>query len=118
MHDFIFCHFSSMILKPASLSSLLPASLSRYFFSFWCSLCIQVLYPGIIGGIVVGLISKSHLSVSWTAAGLTAYSCGAITGTWQSSIFFLSVAVAWCHSITVGVFKTRRLYTFYSFSSH
>ena len=49
---------------------------------------------GIIGGIVVSLISKSELSVSGPAAGLTAICAAAITELGAIEIFFLSAAGA------------------------
>src|SRR6187397_1051596 len=52
------------------------------------------LIAGIIGGIVVSLISKSQLSVSGPAAGLTAICAAAITQLGAIEIFFLSIAVA------------------------
>ena len=52
------------------------------------------LMAGIIGGLIVTLISKSELSVSGPAAGLTAICAAAITQLGAVEIFFLSVAVA------------------------
>src|SRR6186997_2793852 len=52
------------------------------------------LLAGIIGGLVVSAISKSELSVSGPAAGLTAISAMAITQLGAIEIFFLSVAIA------------------------
>ncbi|MEP7255536.1 MAG: SulP family inorganic anion transporter [Ferruginibacter sp.] len=63
------------------------------------------LLAGIIGGIVVTLISKSQLSVSGPAAGLTAICAAAITQLGAIEIFFLSVAVAGLLQILLGVFK-------------
>jgi len=63
------------------------------------------LIAGILGGIVVGLISKSHVSVSGPAAGLTAICASAITEMGTIQIFFLSVAVAGLIQILLGVFK-------------
>jgi MFS superfamily sulfate permease-like transporter len=63
------------------------------------------LIAGILGGIVVGLISKSHISVSGPAAGLTAICASAITEMGTIEIFFLSVAVAGLIQILLGVFK-------------
>src|SRR4029078_11778482 len=48
------------------------------------------LFAGILGGMVVGLISKSHISVSGPAAGLTAICASAITEMGAIEIFFLS----------------------------
>jgi MFS superfamily sulfate permease-like transporter len=63
------------------------------------------LLSGIIGGIVVSIISKSHISVSGPAAGLTAICAAAITELGSLQIFFLSVAVAGLIQILLGAFK-------------
>jgi MFS superfamily sulfate permease-like transporter len=63
------------------------------------------LLAGIIGGIVVTLISKSQLSVSGPAAGLTAICAAAITDLGAIEIFFLSVAVAGLLQILLGIFR-------------
>jgi MFS superfamily sulfate permease-like transporter len=60
---------------------------------------------GIIGGIVVSFISKSELSVSGPAAGLTAICAAAITDLGNPEIFFLSVAVAGILQLLLGVLK-------------
>ena len=51
------------------------------------------LIAGIIGGILIGLVSKSSLSVSGPAAGLTAICAAAITKMGAIEIFFLSVSI-------------------------
>src|SRR3984893_534597 len=63
------------------------------------------LLAGIIGGIVVSLISKSELSVSGPAAGLTAICAAAITQFGAIEVFFLSVAVAGLLQILLGIFR-------------
>ncbi|HMU11554.1 MAG TPA: SulP family inorganic anion transporter [Ferruginibacter sp.] len=63
------------------------------------------LLAGILGGIVVSLISKSELSVSGPAAGLTAICATAITQLGAIEIFFLSVAVAGLLQILLGIFR-------------
>jgi MFS superfamily sulfate permease-like transporter len=63
------------------------------------------LLAGIIGGLVVTLISKSELSVSGPAAGLTAICAAAITQLGAIEIFFLSVAVAGLLQILLGIFR-------------
>lgn len=63
------------------------------------------LLAGIIGGLVVSVISKSELSVSGPAAGLTAISAMAITQLGAIEIFFLSVAIAGLLQILLGFFK-------------
>ncbi len=63
------------------------------------------LMAGILGGIVVSLISRSELSVSGPAAGLTAICAAAITRLGAVEIFFLSVAVAGLLQILLGLFR-------------
>ena len=63
------------------------------------------LIAGILGGIVVGLFSKSHISVSGPAAGLTAICASSITEMGTIEIFFLSVAVAGLLQILLGIFR-------------
>ena len=63
------------------------------------------LIAGIIGGIVVSLISRSELSVSGPAAGLTAICAVAITQMGGIEIFFLSVAIAGLLQILLGVLR-------------
>jgi MFS superfamily sulfate permease-like transporter len=63
------------------------------------------LLAGIIGGLIITLISKSELSVSGPAAGLTAICAAAITQLGAIEIFFLSVAIAGILQILMGVFK-------------
>src|SRR3982751_1808669 len=63
------------------------------------------LVAGIIGGCVITLISKSELSVSGPAAGLTAICAAAITGLGSIEIFFLSVAIAGLLQIMLGTLR-------------
>lgn len=63
------------------------------------------LLAGIIGGLVVTLISKSELSVSGPAAGLTAICAAAITELGGIEIFFLSVALGGLLQIILGIFR-------------
>jgi MFS superfamily sulfate permease-like transporter len=63
------------------------------------------LIAGILGGIVVGLFSRSHISVSGPAAGLTAICASAMTELGSIEIFFLSVAVAGFLQVLLGVFR-------------
>jgi len=63
------------------------------------------LMAGIIGGLVVSLFSKSELSVSGPAAGLTAI-CAAAIGSFEAiDLFFIAVAMAGVLQIILGVFK-------------
>lgn len=63
------------------------------------------LLAGIIGGMVVAVISGSQLSVSGPAAGLTAICSASIIHLGSIEIFFLSVALAGLMQILLGVFK-------------
>lgn len=63
------------------------------------------LIAGIIGGIVVSMISGSQLSVSGPAAGLTAVSAAAILQMGSIEPFFISVAIAGTMQILLGVFR-------------
>ncbi|HQW26935.1 MAG TPA: SulP family inorganic anion transporter, partial [Saprospiraceae bacterium] len=60
---------------------------------------------GVIGGMVITLISKSDLSVSGPAAGLTAICAAAITELGAIDIFFLSVAVAGLLQALIGILR-------------
>ena len=63
------------------------------------------LIAGIIGGVVVSIFSKSHLSVSGPAAGLTAICAAAIVELGSLQMFFLSVAIAGLFQVMLGVFR-------------
>lgn len=63
------------------------------------------LIAGIIGGILVTIISRSELSVSGPAAGLTAITAAAITNLGGIEIFFLCVSIAGILQILLGVFR-------------
>jgi MFS superfamily sulfate permease-like transporter len=63
------------------------------------------LIAGIIGGILVTLISGSHISVSGPAAGLTAICAAAITELGGLELFFLAVAMAGLIQVLLGVFR-------------
>jgi MFS superfamily sulfate permease-like transporter len=63
------------------------------------------LLAGIIGGMVIPLISKSELSVSGPAAGLTTICAVAIVTLGSIEIFFLSVCIAGLLQILLGVFR-------------
>ncbi len=63
------------------------------------------LLAGIIGGLVVSIISASPLSVSGPAAGLTAICAATITELGAIEIFFLSVALAGLLQIVLGILK-------------
>jgi MFS superfamily sulfate permease-like transporter len=63
------------------------------------------LIAGVVGGIVVGFISKSPLSVSGPAAGLTAIVSGAIVALPSVEAFFLAVVLAGVMQIIMGILK-------------
>src|ERR1043166_3961318 len=60
---------------------------------------------GIIGGILITIISKSPLSVSGPAAGLTTICAAAITKLGAIEIFFLSISIAGLIQILLGTFR-------------
>ena len=63
------------------------------------------LLAGIIGGMVISMISQSDLSVSGPAAGLTAICAAAMTTLGALEIFCLSVFVAGFLQILIGTFR-------------
>ncbi len=63
------------------------------------------LIAGMTGGIIVGLVSKSHLSVSGPAAGLTAIVAAAVLKMPVVEAFFLAVVLAGIFQILMGVCK-------------
>jgi len=63
------------------------------------------LIAGIVGGMLVTLISGSELSVSGPAAGLTAICAAAITDLGSIELFFLAVSAAGIFQVLLGVFK-------------
>lgn len=60
---------------------------------------------GISGGLVISLLSRSELSVSGPAAGLTAICAAAIIQLGSLDVFFIAVAVAGLLQILLGVLK-------------
>ena len=63
------------------------------------------LVAGIIGGIVISILSKSQLSVSGPAAGLTAICAAAIAQSGSMELFFISIAIAGLLQIILGLLK-------------
>lgn len=63
------------------------------------------LIAGIIGGLIVTLLSKSELSVSGPAAGLAAISTAAILDMGSIQFFFISVALAGVFQFLLGILK-------------
>ncbi|MFM2139330.1 MAG: hypothetical protein RJA57_1637 [Bacteroidota bacterium] len=60
------------------------------------------LIAGITGGIVVGIASRSHLSVSGPAAGLTAIVAGALASLPSFEVFLASVVIAGALQVILG----------------
>lgn len=60
---------------------------------------------GVVGGVVVGIMSGSNLSVSGPAAGLTAIVAAAVLKLPTIEAFFLSVVIAGCLQVVMGVLK-------------
>lgn len=97
-----------------SLSSDFPASIVVFLVAL--PLCLGValasnapLFSGIIagvaGGIVVGLASRSHLSVSGPAAGLTAIVASAIATLQSFEAFLVVVVIAGVMQLVLGFVK-------------
>ena len=63
------------------------------------------LLAGVIGGILVSLISRSSLSVSGPAAGLTAICAAAIAQLGNLDLFFIAVAIGGALQMLLGLFK-------------
>ncbi len=63
------------------------------------------LMAGILGGVIVAIISKSHISVSGPAAGLTAICASAVTDLGSIELLFVAVAISGLLQVLLGVFK-------------
>ena len=63
------------------------------------------LLAGIIGGLIVSTISKSELSVSGPAAGLTAISANAISSLGSIELFFIAITIAGILQIILGLIR-------------
>ncbi|MBL0047585.1 MAG: SulP family inorganic anion transporter [Bacteroidetes bacterium] len=92
----------------------LPAGLSVFLVAL--PLCLGIalasgaplnagLLSGIIGGVVVSLISKSQLAVSGPAAGLTTLVGASIISLGDFRIFLLAVMIAGAFQVLLGVLK-------------
>jgi len=78
--------------------------LPRYCTCFRCtSICRYV--SGIVGGIIVSLISGSQLGVSGPAAGLTTVVSASILASGDYRVFMLSVIIAGLFQLLLGVLK-------------
>src|SRR3954463_4821577 len=68
---------------------------------------------GVIGGIVVGFLSQSHVSVSGPAAGLTAIVLTAITDFGAFDVFLMSVFIAGLILLALGVLKAGSISNYF-----
>lgn len=68
---------------------------------------------GVIGGIVVGYLSKSHISVSGPAAGLTAIVLTAITDLGAFDIFLTAVFIAGAIQLILGFVKAGSISNYF-----
>ena len=68
---------------------------------------------GVIGGIVIGYLSQSHISVSGPAAGLTAIVLTAITDFGAFDVFLLSVFIAGLIQLALGFFKAGSISNYF-----
>lgn len=100
----------------------LPASLAVFFVAI--PLCLGIahaseapvisgLITGVIGGIMVGFLSGSHLSVSGPAAGLTAIVAGGIAILGGFEQFLLAALIAGVIQLLLGIFKAGNLAEFF-----
>src|SRR4249919_3573920 len=104
----------STVFSLKNLRADIPASIVVFLIAL--PLCLGValasnapLFSGIIagitGGVVVGLFSKSHLSVSGPAAGLTAIVGAAIISMSSFETFLVSVVICGVLQIAFGFLK-------------
>lgn len=70
---------------------------------------ISGLMAGVIGGIVIGALSDSHLSVSGPAAGLVAIVLAGISELGSYSMFAAALVIAGIFQIIMGVLKAGKL---------
>lgn len=100
----------------------LPAGLSVFLVAL--PLCLGIalasgaplysgLLSGIIGGLVVSLISGSHLSVSGPAAGLTTLVSAAIISFGDYRMFLLTVIVAGLFQLVLGLLRLGTLASYF-----
>jgi MFS superfamily sulfate permease-like transporter len=68
---------------------------------------------GVIGGIVIGFLSKSHVSVSGPAAGLIAIVISAIQGFGSFEIFLCSVVVAGLIQLLLGLLRAGTIANYF-----
>ncbi len=68
---------------------------------------------GVVGGLVVGYLSQSHISVSGPAAGLTAIILTAITDFGAFDVFLMSVFVAGLFQLGLGFLKAGSISNYF-----
>ncbi|MBO9583889.1 MAG: SulP family inorganic anion transporter [Flavobacterium sp.] len=68
---------------------------------------------GVVGGIVVGYLSQSHISVSGPAAGLTAIILTAITDLGAFDVFLMSVFIAGLIQLALGFLKAGSISNYF-----
>ncbi|MFB9076638.1 SulP family inorganic anion transporter [Flavobacterium procerum] len=68
---------------------------------------------GVVGGIVVGYLSQSHISVSGPAAGLTAIILTAITDLGAFDVFLMSVFIAGVIQLALGFLKAGSISNYF-----
>lgn len=68
---------------------------------------------GVIGGLVVGSLSQSHISVSGPAAGLTAIVLTAITDFGAFDVFLMSVFIAGLIQLALGFLKAGSISNYF-----
>src|SRR3954471_10105400 len=92
----------------------LPAGLSVFLVAL--PLCLGIalasgaplyagILSGIIGGLVVSLVSGSQLAVSGPAAGLTTIVAASITGLGDYRVFLLTIIIAGAFQVVLGLLK-------------
>ncbi|XZF13806.1 SulP family inorganic anion transporter [Chitinophagaceae bacterium MMS25-I14] len=74
---------------------------------------ISGINAGIVGGLVIGFLSKSNLSVSGPAAGLTAIVAAAITALGNFEIFLCAVMVAGIFQLALGLLKAGSISNYF-----
>lgn len=105
-------HHSKSLLQ--NLKYDLPASIVVFLVAV--PLCLGIalasgaplysgMIAGIVGGLVIGILSKSNLSVSGPAAGLTAIVLAGITQLGAFDIFLVSVVIAGAIQVLLGFLK-------------
>src|SRR6218665_3648383 len=101
-HSFIYRFKEKIIMKKyfTNLGSDIPSSIVVFLIAIPLCLGVAVasglsefsgIVAGAIGGIVIGILSGSHLSVSGPAAGLTAIVAAAVLKLPAVEAFFLAV---------------------------